>query len=53
MQSSVYRDLKWNRLLLTLLVTLVVADTVPCPQLSPGLLHFVAVHVQAAARGGQ
>ncbi len=39
-------DLKWHRLMLALFVTLVVADTAPHPELSPGLLQTLAGRVQ-------
>lgn len=39
-------NLKWHRLMFVLLATLIVADTVPHPQLSPGLLRSLATHMQ-------
>ncbi|MGG6237744.1 hypothetical protein ACQ4N7_03810 [Nodosilinea sp. AN01ver1] len=53
MATRVYRDFKWNRLLIALLATLIIADTAPHPQLSPGLLHVLALRVQAAIGQGQ
>lgn len=46
MQTSVYRDFKWNRLAFVLLATLILADTAPHPQLGPGLLQTLAAKVQ-------
>ncbi|MGF1516563.1 MAG: hypothetical protein ACFCVB_01990 [Nodosilinea sp.] len=39
-------NLKWRRLIFVLLATLILADTVPHPQLSPGLLRSLTTHVQ-------
>lgn len=36
-------EIKWSRLVMALLVTVVIADTVPHPNLSPGFLHNLAV----------
>ncbi len=35
-------EIKWNRLLLALVVTVLIADTVPHPGLAPGLLQSLA-----------
>ena len=45
MQDSVMKiadEIKWNRLLLALVVTVLIADTVPHPGLAPGLLQSLA-----------
>jgi hypothetical protein len=46
MQLSSPLHVKWHRLALAMLVTLVVADTAPHPDLSPGLLQTLAGRVQ-------
>ncbi|MBW4485529.1 MAG: hypothetical protein KME14_23590 [Tildeniella torsiva UHER 1998/13D] len=53
MQTSIYRDFKWNRLAFALLATLIVADTAPHPQLAPGLLQTLAARVQTSLQDGQ
>jgi hypothetical protein len=45
MQTHTQLDLKWHRLMLAALATLIVADTAPHPQLSPGLLQTLAGRV--------
>lgn len=47
MQTLTSLDLKWNRLIFAVLATLIMADTAPHPQLSPGLLQSLAARVQA------
>jgi hypothetical protein len=39
MQISTFHRIKWYRLLFVLAVTVLIADTVPHPNLSPGLLQ--------------
>jgi hypothetical protein len=46
MQTHAKFDLKWHRLILAVLVTFIVADTAPYPQLSPGLLQTLTTQVQ-------
>lgn len=46
MQTSVYRNFKWNRLAIVLLATLIIADTAPHPELGPGLLQTLAAKVR-------
>ncbi|MBD2110921.1 MULTISPECIES: hypothetical protein [Cyanophyceae] len=53
MQTSIYRDFKWNRIAFALLATLIIADTAPHPQLSPGLLQTFAVQVQSSLQNEQ
>ncbi|WP_156119766.1 hypothetical protein [Leptolyngbya sp. KIOST-1] len=53
MATRVYRNLKWHRLLLALLTTVILADTMPHPQLAPGLLHVLALRVEAVFRQSQ
>ncbi|MBD1916811.1 MULTISPECIES: hypothetical protein [Cyanophyceae] len=48
MQTCLDRDFKWNRLAFVLLATLILADTVPHPQLGPGLLQTLSVRVQSS-----
>jgi hypothetical protein len=36
---KVIRDIKWHRLLFALFITLLMADAVPHPKLSPGLVQ--------------
>jgi hypothetical protein len=51
MHSFTRFDLKWNRLIFALLATLIMADTAPHPQLSPGLLQSLATWVQSQNSG--
>lgn len=51
MHSFTRLDLKWNRLVFALLATLIMADTAPHPQLSPGLLQSLATRIQAQIGG--
>ncbi|MBD2108837.1 hypothetical protein [Nodosilinea sp. FACHB-13] len=53
MQTSIYRDFKWNRIAFALLATLILADTAPHPQLSPGLLQTFVVQVQSSLQNEQ
>lgn len=53
MQTSIYRNFKWNRLAFVLLATLILADTAPHPQLGPGLLQTLAVRAQSSLHDGQ
>ncbi|MEO1068900.1 MAG: hypothetical protein AAFW95_07230 [Cyanobacteria bacterium J06638_6] len=45
MQPNMRFDVKWHRLVIAVLVTLIMADTAPHPQLSPGLLQLLTVRV--------
>ncbi len=53
MATRVYQDLKWSRVGLARRATLRISDTAPQTQVSPGLLHFLALRVQVALSGGQ
>ncbi|MBE9137275.1 hypothetical protein IQ254_08650 [Nodosilinea sp. LEGE 07088] len=46
MQTYAGFDLKWRRLAIVVLTTLMIADTVPHLQLSPGLLQSLVARVQ-------
>jgi hypothetical protein len=46
MHPSPKLKLKWHRLILATLATLIVADTAPHPQLAPGLLQTVTLWTQ-------
>lgn len=46
MHPSPKLKLKWHRLILATLATIIVADTAPHPQLAPGLLQTVTIWTQ-------
>lgn len=46
MQTHAKLGLKWHRLMLAMLLTLIIADTAPHPQLAPGLLQTLASRLQ-------
>ncbi|MGF1567437.1 MAG: hypothetical protein ACFCVD_05110 [Nodosilinea sp.] len=47
MPSRYTLGIKWSRLLLAILATVVIADTVPHPQLAPGVLQSIVTQLQA------
>jgi hypothetical protein len=51
MQPDMRFDFKWHRLAIAVLVTLIIADTAPHPQLSPGLLQSLSARVMTQVEG--
>ncbi|WOD37611.1 hypothetical protein [Nodosilinea sp. E11] len=47
MSTHARLPLQWHRLLWAVLATLIMADTVPHPQLAPGLLQSLTLRLQA------
>jgi hypothetical protein len=45
------REIKWTRLGLAIFATVLVADTIPHPNLSPGLLKSSLAWMQQASEG--